>query len=83
MYTLEITVIFCYINLEQIYSLFGINSISPDIVLVKNLGHLEGLVPEYIEHLVIHIDLLADHRPRVYSLAPPFCPLRSEIKTQS
>ena len=30
-------------NFDKIYALFGVNYFSPEISVVKNLGHLEGL----------------------------------------
>ena len=40
---LEITAICHNFNLEKIYVLFGVKKISPELMVGKNLGHLEGL----------------------------------------
>ena len=42
-YNLEITTICHYFNFDKTYAFFCVNSISPEIMVVSSLGHLERL----------------------------------------
>ena len=42
-YSLEIIALCQDFNFDKIYALFGVNSFSPEIMVVYSLGHLEGL----------------------------------------
>ena len=43
MYYLEITAVCRDFNFDKIYAFFGVSSFLPEIVVVLNFGHLEGL----------------------------------------
>ena len=54
MYHLDITTVCRHLNCVKIYALFGVNSFSPEIMFMSNLGHLEGLV-QYMVALLHHM----------------------------
>ena len=44
-YTLDIMAVFSNYDLDQIHALFGVSSVSPEIMYVENFGHKKGLLP--------------------------------------
>ena len=60
----------CTYNFYKILALFGVNYFSPEIMVVLDLGHLEGL------HLIVPVFIIPEHqcynRDRIYEMEIDF-----------